>query len=57
MWTAVLPLLGVVLGATIRIAVSLSKIANGKPVSDDAMPDAVEVKCPRCVQTYRLGYS
>ena len=39
------------------MAVSLTKIVNGRAVEFDALPNEETVKCPRCEQTYRLGYS
>jgi len=36
--------------------VSLTKILDGKPAISDARPNQQTVKCPRCEQTYRLGY-
>jgi hypothetical protein len=37
--------------------VSLTKIVDGKPAVNDTLPNQQTVKCPRCEQTYRLGYS
>jgi hypothetical protein len=37
--------------------VSLTKIQNGKPAVSDDLKNELTVKCPRCEQTYRLGYS
>jgi len=39
------------------MAVLLTKIVNGKPALSDTLPNEQSVKCPRCGQTYRLGYS
>ena len=39
------------------MAVLLTKIVNGKPAISDTLPNEQKVKCPRCGQTYRLGYS
>jgi hypothetical protein len=39
------------------MAVSLIKIVDGKPAVGDTLPNQQAVKCPRCEQTYRLGYS
>jgi hypothetical protein len=39
------------------MAVLLTKIVDGKPAVADALPNQQTVKCPRCEQTYRLGYS
>jgi len=38
------------------MAVSLIKIVNGKAVEIDTLPNQQTVRCPRCEQTYRLGY-
>jgi hypothetical protein len=37
--------------------VSLTKIVDGKPAISKTLPNQQTVKCPRCEQTYRLGYS
>jgi hypothetical protein len=37
--------------------VLLTKIVDGKPAVNDTLPNQQKVKCPRCGQTYRLGYS
>jgi hypothetical protein len=39
------------------MAVSLTKIVNGKPAISDTLLNEQAVKCPQCEQTYRLGYS
>jgi hypothetical protein len=39
------------------MAVSLTKIVNGKPAISDTLPNEQTVKCPRCSQQYRLAYS
>jgi hypothetical protein len=39
------------------MAVSLTKIVNGNPAIGDKLPNQQDVKCPRCEQPYRLGYS
>jgi hypothetical protein len=39
------------------MAVSLTKIVHGRAVEVDALVNQQTVKCPRCEQTYRLGYS
>ncbi len=40
------------------MSVSLTKIIEGKPVVADDLTNEVQViQCPRCEQTYRLGYS
>jgi hypothetical protein len=36
--------------------VSLIKIVDGKPAVGDTLANRQTVKCPRCDQTYRLGY-
>jgi hypothetical protein len=36
---------------------SLTKIVDGKPPFFDALPNAPVVRCPRCHQPFRLGYS
>jgi hypothetical protein len=39
------------------VAVSLTKIVNGKSATSDTLPNERIVTCPKCEQTYRLGYS
>ena len=39
------------------MAVSLTKIVEGKPAVDDTLENKQTVKCPSCDQMYRLGYS
>ena len=39
------------------MAVLLTKIVNGNPAISSTLPNEQTVKCPRCEQTYRLGYS
>ena len=39
------------------MAVTLTKIVDGKPTISDTHTNALTVQCPRCAQTYRLGYS
>jgi len=39
------------------MASSLTKIVNGKPALSDTLTNEQTAKCPRCVRTYRLGYS
>ena len=39
------------------MAVTLTKVIDGKPVVSDGLANEQTVKCPRCEQTYRLGYS
>ncbi len=38
------------------MAVSLTKVVNGRAVEIDTLPNQQTVKCPRSEQTYRLGY-
>lgn len=39
------------------MAVTLTKIIDGRPAVPDTFTNALTVRCPRCEQTYRLGYS
>lgn len=39
------------------MSVTLTKIINSKPVVSDDLTNEQTVKCPRCGQTYLLGYS
>jgi hypothetical protein len=39
------------------MAVSLTKIVDGRAVVIDTLLNQQTVKCPRCEQPYRLGYS
>jgi hypothetical protein len=39
------------------MAVTLTKIIDGKPAQPDAHTNALTVRCPRCEQSYRLCYS
>lgn len=39
------------------MAVTLTKISDGKPAQSDTLPNALTIHCPRCEQTYRLAYS
>ena len=39
------------------MSVLLTKIVNGRAVEIDTLPNQQTVKCPRCSQEYRLGYS
>ena len=39
------------------MAVTLTKIVDGDPVISDALTNTLTVRCPRCEQNYRLGYS
>lgn len=36
---------------------TLTKIIDGKPAISDTLTNEQTVKCPRCEQTYRLGFS
>jgi hypothetical protein len=45
------------MSGTYGMAVSLTKIVNGRAVEIDTLPNQQTVKCPRCEQSYRLGYS
>jgi hypothetical protein len=36
--------------------VTLIRLIEGKPAVADALPNEHFVNCPRCAQTYRLGY-
>ena len=36
---------------------TLTKIIDGKPVVSDTLTNEQTVRCSRCGQTYRLGYS
>jgi hypothetical protein len=40
-----------------RMPLTLSKIINAKSVIRDTLPNSEVVSCPKCDQTYRLGYS
>ena len=44
-------------GYNAKRMVSLIKIADGRAVQIDTLPNQQTVTCPRCGQTYRLGYS
>jgi hypothetical protein len=37
--------------------VSLTKIVDGRPAINDGLLKEEVVRCPRCAQTYRFGYS
>jgi hypothetical protein len=37
--------------------ITLTKIVDGQPVISDTLTNEQTVTCPRCKQTYRLGYS
>jgi len=37
--------------------ISLSKIVDGMPAADDALPNHNLIRCPRCTQEYRLDSS
>ena len=39
------------------MAVSLTKIVNGRAIEIDTLPNQQTVKCPRCEQTYRFAYA
>lgn len=39
------------------MAAKLTKIVDGKPAQPDALTKALTVRCPRCEQAYRLGFS
>jgi quercetin dioxygenase-like cupin family protein len=39
------------------MAVALTKIVGEKPAVSDMLTNEQEVKCPRCEENYRLGYS
>jgi hypothetical protein len=39
------------------MAVTLTKLADGKSVVSDTLPNDQPVKCPLCDQLFRLGYS
>jgi hypothetical protein len=39
------------------MAATLTKIVSGKPVVSDDLKNELTVKCTRCEQIYRLGYS
>lgn len=39
------------------MAAALTKITDGKPVVSDDLTNEQTLKCPRCEQSYRLGYS
>lgn len=39
------------------MAVTLTKIIGREPVVSDTLTNALTVRCSRCAQTYRLGYS
>jgi spore germination protein YaaH len=39
------------------MAVLLTKIVNGRTIEIDTLPNQQTIKCPRCEQTYRFGYS
>lgn len=39
------------------MAVTLTKIGNGKPSISDALGNGQTVTCPLCEQIFRLGYS
>jgi hypothetical protein len=39
------------------MAVLLTKIVNGVPAISDTLPNEQTVKCPKCAQQYRMGYT
>jgi hypothetical protein len=39
------------------MAVSLTKIIDGKPAVSDSLTNELVMECPSCDQVYRLGYS
>ena len=39
------------------MAVTLTKIIDGKPAVSDTLTNGLTVRCPRCEQAYWLGYS
>jgi hypothetical protein len=39
------------------MAVTLTKLVDGKPEVSDALPNEQTVRCPLCDQIFRLGYS
>ena len=39
------------------MAVSFTKIIDGKPAIADSLPNEQTVRCPSCPQTFRLAYS
>jgi len=39
------------------MAATLTKILDGQPAVSDTLTNCLTVRCPRCEQTYRLGYS
>ena len=39
------------------MAVSLTKIVHGRAVEIGILPNQQTLKCPKCEQQYRLGYS
>jgi hypothetical protein len=45
------------MSGTYGMAVLLTKIVDGHPAISDTLPNQQTVKCSRCEQTYRLGYS
>src|SRR5258708_39005414 len=40
-----------------KVAATLTRIVGGNPTISDTLTNEQTVKCPRCEQTYRLGYS
>ena len=39
------------------MSVTLTKLIDGMPVVPDSLTNELDVRCPRCEQTYRFGYS
>src|SRR5258707_8900390 len=40
-----------------KVSATLTRIVGGNPTISDTLTNEQTVKCPRCEQTYRLGYS
>src|SRR5260221_14629638 len=40
-----------------KVSATLTRIVVGNPTISDTLTNEQTVKCPRCEQTYRLGYS
>src|SRR5258708_15135060 len=40
-----------------EVSATLTRIVGGNPTISDTLTNEQTVKCPRCEQTYRLGYS
>jgi hypothetical protein len=39
------------------MAVSLTKVVNGRGIEIDTLPNQQTVKCPKCEQEYRFAYT